>query len=82
MEAGGVSPTLAVSAPMAVRRLSPVECERLQGLPDDWTAWGLDEDGNRVDLSDSPRYRMVGNGVAVPVVEWVAMGIVGVEVGG
>jgi site-specific DNA-cytosine methylase len=62
-----------------VRRLTPVECERLQGLPDDWTAWGLTESGERVAISDSARYRMVGNGVAVPVVEWVAAGVVAVE---
>jgi site-specific DNA-cytosine methylase len=44
-----------------VRRLTPVECERLQGFPDDWT----------VGQSDSSRYKQMGNAVAVPVVEWV-----------
>jgi DNA (cytosine-5)-methyltransferase 1 len=44
-----------------VRRLTPIECERLQGFPDDWT----------LPLHDSPRYRVLGNAVAVPVVEWV-----------
>lgn len=44
-----------------VRRLTPVECERLQGFPDDWTAG----------QSDSTRYKQMGNAVAVPVVEWV-----------
>ena len=44
-----------------VRRLTPVECERLQGFPDDWTAG----------QSDSSRYKQMGNAVAVPVVEWV-----------
>ena len=44
-----------------VRRLTPVECERLQGFPDDWTAG----------QSDSQRYKQMGNAVAVPVVEWV-----------
>lgn len=44
-----------------VRRLTPVECERLQGFPDDWTAG----------QSDSARYKQMGNAVAVPVVEWV-----------
>lgn len=55
-----------------VRRLTPRECERLQGLPDDWTLWGTHDDGNRVAMSDSARYRMIGNGVAVPVVFWIA----------
>lgn len=44
-----------------VRRLTPIECERLQGFPDDWTAG----------QSDSQRYKQMGNAVAVPVVEWL-----------
>jgi DNA (cytosine-5)-methyltransferase 1 len=44
-----------------VRRLTPKECERLQGFPDDWTA----------SQSDSSRYKMMGNAVTVPVVEWI-----------
>ena len=51
-----------------VRRLTPVECERLQGFPDDWTAG----------QSDSHRYKQMGNAVAVPVVEWIVQGIVDV----
>ena len=49
-----------------VRRLTPVECERLQGFPDDWTAG----------QSDSARYKQMGNAVAVPVVEWIIQNIV------
>jgi len=45
----------------SVRRLTPLECERLQGFPDGWT------EGH----ADSHRYRMLGNAVAVPVVEWI-----------
>ena len=48
-----------------VRRLTPVECEKLQGFPDDWT------EGQ----SDSHRYKQMGNAVAVPVVEWIIQGI-------
>ena len=51
-----------------VRRLTPVECERLQGFPDDWTAG----------QSDSARYKQMGNAVAVPVVEWLIPNIVDV----
>jgi DNA (cytosine-5)-methyltransferase 1 len=58
----------AVRQESAVRRLTPLECERLQGFPDEWTRW-LD-DGT--EQSDSARYRELGNAVAVPVVEWVA----------
>lgn len=45
----------------AVRRLTPVECERLQGFPDGWTEG----------FADTPRYRMLGNAVTVPVAEWI-----------
>lgn len=54
-----------------VRRLMPIECERLQGLPDDWTKHGRKSDGTTYEQSDSARYRMIGNGGAVPVVEWI-----------
>ena len=54
-----------------VRRLTPIECERLQGLPDDWTRYGRKEDGTVYEVKDGPRYAMIGNGGAVPVVEWV-----------
>lgn len=47
---------------VGVRRLTPTECERLQGFPDGWT------DGQ----SDSQRYKQLGNAVAVPVVRWIA----------
>jgi DNA (cytosine-5)-methyltransferase 1 len=49
------------------RRLTPTECERLQGFPDDWTE--LYDDGTRV--ADGPRYRMLGNAVTVNVAEWI-----------
>ena len=54
----------------AVRRLTPVECERLQGFPDDWTKIsyrGKSED----ECPDSPRYKAIGNSWAVPVVRWL-----------
>jgi len=44
-----------------IRRLTPTECERLQGFPDNWT------EGQ----ADSHRYKQLGNAVAVPVVEWI-----------
>ena len=51
----------AVTSHSTVRRLTPTECERLQGFPDGWT------DGQ----ADSNRYKQMGNAVAVPVVEWI-----------
>ena len=49
-----------------IRRLTPTECERLQGFPDGWTAG----------QSDSARYRQLGNAVAVPVIEWIGRRII------
>ena len=59
-----------------VRRLTPIECERLQGFLDGWTAWGLDENGNQVEMKNAPRYRMLGNAVSVPVAVWIARRLV------
>jgi DNA (cytosine-5)-methyltransferase 1 len=54
-------------SPVMVRRLTPVECERLQGFPDGWTAHGADQRP----ISDTARYRLIGNAVTVPVVAWI-----------
>ena len=55
-----------VTAGGAVRRLTPTECARLQGFPDDWNDW----------LSDSARYKQYGNAVTVNVAEWIGRRIV------
>lgn len=56
----------------SVRRLTPVECERLQGFPDDWTAQRYDFKKDKVvEQADSSRYKQMGNAVAVPVVDWI-----------
>lgn len=53
-----------------VRRLTPVECERLQGMPDNYTR--IPYRGKPADeCPDSPRYRAIGNSWAVPVVRWI-----------
>lgn len=52
---------------LAVRRLTPRECERLMGWPDDHTRWG--SDGK--EIADTHRYRLCGNGVVAPVAEWI-----------
>ena len=54
--------------PLLIRRLTPLECERLQGFPDGWT----DLPG----ASDSARYKALGNSVAIPCVEFILRGIV------
>lgn len=89
-DAGDLSPTLramnfdgshmngggqvAVAAETFVRRLSPTECERLQGFPDGWTATS-----NRAVQKDAPRYRQLGNAVAVPVFTWTARRLVAAD---
>ena len=50
-----------------IRRLTPMECERLQGFPDEWTKYGRDGEL----ISDTQRYKMCGNAVTVPVVEYI-----------
>ena len=52
-----------VNQSMAVRRLTPRECERLQGFPDDYTAIP--------GAADGPRYKALGNSMAVPVMAWI-----------
>jgi DNA (cytosine-5)-methyltransferase 1 len=60
------SQTLITQENTTVRRLTPKECERLQGFPDDWTA----------DQADSNRYKQMGNAVTVPVAEWIMKRVV------
>jgi len=56
---------------LEVRRLTPLECERLMGWPDDHTRWGVTESGEVIEVADSHRYRACGNGVVAPVAEWI-----------
>jgi len=57
-----------------VRRLTPMECERLQGYPDGWTDIGewVDSKGKKHKEADSPRYKALGNSIALPFWEWMA----------
>lgn len=57
----------------AVRRLTPLECERLQGFPDGWTDIGewTDSKGKRHKDSDAPRYKALGNSIALPFWFWL-----------
>ncbi len=55
----------------SIRRLTPIECERLQAFPDDWTEYGLAEDDNLIEISDTQRYKCLGNAVTTSVVEAV-----------
>lgn len=64
-------PLIGESVTSVVRRLTPKECERLQGMPDDWSRWGINEKGEVYELSDSARYRLQGNGIATPHWRWL-----------
>jgi DNA (cytosine-5)-methyltransferase 1 len=65
-EGGGFEGSVMTPA-MQVRRLTPRECERLQGVPDGFTL--VERSGKP--MADGPRYKMLGNGFAVPVVRWI-----------
>ena len=58
---------------LTVRRLTPLECERLQGFPDGWTDIGdyIDSKGKKKHTSDTARYRALGNSIALPPWRWV-----------
>ena len=65
---GGGRPLPAIATAMQVRRLTPTECERLQGFPDGYTniPWR-----KKLESPDGPRYKALGNSWAVPVVRWI-----------
>ena len=74
---------MGVSSGMAVRRLTPRECERLQGFPDDYTLITI----RGKPAADGPRYKALGNSMAVPVMRWsgeriqkVVVGIAGKDI--
>jgi DNA (cytosine-5)-methyltransferase 3A len=58
-----------------IRKLTCAETERCQTLPDNYTAFGLDERGNTVNISNTQRYKCVGNGWTVAVIEHILSGM-------
>jgi DNA (cytosine-5)-methyltransferase 1 len=72
----GMKQTSYIQQHMAVRRLTPVECERLQGFPDNYTniPWRKKDES-----PDGPRYKALGNSMAVPVMKWIGQRIKQVE---
>ena len=72
---GGNVPMVLDEIDLVVRRYTPLECERLQGFPDGWTDIGdwTDSSGKiHKGESDSPRYKALGNSIAIPFWEWMA----------
>ena len=74
---GGGSETI-IKAGKRIRRLTPLECERLQGFPDGWTQIAY-RGKPAAECSDSPRYKAIGNSMAVPVIRWIGERIKRVE---
>jgi len=62
-----------------IRRITPLEAERLQGYPDNWTKYGRRADGTLYELSDTQRYKLCGNGVSSPVPKSLFPAIFGTE---
>lgn len=54
-----------------IRRLTPKECERLMGWPDNHTKYGVNEKSETIEISDSQRYKMAGNGCVPQCVKWL-----------
>jgi DNA (cytosine-5)-methyltransferase 1 len=80
LAAGMHAPAVAFRRTHSIRRLTPLECERLQGFPDGWTclcqplaayAENPDVAALRCRCPDGPRYSVMGNAVTVPVIEWL-----------
>ena len=58
-----------------LRRLTPTECERLQDYPDGWTEYGINEQGEQVEISDTQRYKTLGNSITVKPAELIMKAI-------
>jgi site-specific DNA-cytosine methylase len=69
---------MAVASGLSVRRLTPTECERLQGFPDNFTQIPY-RSKPAEECPDGPRYKALGNSFAVPVVRWIGERIQAVE---
>ena len=82
IKVGGSAPIVSCCRPgVAVRRLTPTECERLQGFPDGWTR--IPYRGKPAEeCPDGPRYKALGNSMAVPVMRWIGDRIWKAERGG
>lgn len=66
---------VALSTELVVRKLTPRECERLQGFPDDYTK--IPYRNKSIDeCPDSPRYKAIGNSMAVPVMKWIGLRLI------
>ena len=74
MGTGGNNVPMVEDDDAIVRRLTPLECTRLQGYPDGWVDIGdwIDSKGKKHKDADSPKYKAVGNSIAIPFWQWMA----------
>lgn len=74
---GNNRPAIAIAEETScvVRRITPIESERLQGFPDEWTQFGIDERGIIVKMSNGSRFSQMGNAVTVNVAKWIAKNV-------
>jgi DNA (cytosine-5)-methyltransferase 1 len=68
MGTGGGNVPYVLREDQCMRRLTCVECERIQGFPDNWTKHGLTTTGTQIDISNTQRYKTLGNAVTTPVI--------------
>jgi DNA-cytosine methyltransferase len=59
-----------------IRRLTPIECERLQAFPDNWTKYGIDKSDKQIEISDTQRYKVMGNAVTTSVITAIGKAII------
>jgi len=76
---GNMSTCNYVKDAIGLRHLTPLEGERLMGWPSDWTKYGLNTNGDKIIISDNQRYKMIGNGVVVPMIKNVIESIYGMK---
>lgn len=65
--------------PFTLRHITPLEAERLQGYPDDWAKYGIDDNGQLTTIPDAERYAMCGNGISATIAPYVFPRIFGTE---
>jgi len=75
LRAGTKQSTGVLTPTMTVRRLTPLECERLMGWQDDHTRWNADG----TEQADTHRYKQCGNGVASPVAKWIGQQLMDIQ---
>ena len=67
----GETPVGGKTQDWVVRKLTPLECERLMGWPDNYTQNGIDDTGTPIIIAKTSRYKICGNGIVAPITQWI-----------